>query len=87
MTTYPTQTPYGVDPLGRPYSEKSKVVAGILRILVGGLGAGRLYAGSVGTGIARLLTFGGLGIWALIDGILFLTGDDRADSKGRILRG
>jgi len=87
MTTYPVEAPYGVDPLGRPYSDKSKVVAGILQLFLGGFGIGRFYVGSIGIGIAQLVTFGGLGLWALIDGILFLTSDDRTDSKGRILRG
>ncbi|WP_438289734.1 TM2 domain-containing protein [Streptomyces sp. HUAS TT7] len=79
--------PYGYDPYGRPYSDKSKIVAGILQLAVGSLGIGRFYAGSVGVGIAQLLTCGGLGIWALIDGIMYLVGDDRTDDQGRILRG
>ncbi|MET7685143.1 TM2 domain-containing protein [Streptomyces sp. NPDC005423] len=87
MTTHPAEAPYGVDPLGRPYSDKSKIVAGVLQILLGGLGIGRFYVGSIGIGIAQLLTFGGLGIWALIDGILFLTSNNRTDREGRILRG
>jgi hypothetical protein len=41
----------------------------------------------VGIGIAQLFTCGGFGIWALIDGILLLTGDNHTDSQGRILRG
>jgi hypothetical protein len=41
----------------------------------------------VGVGIAQLFTCGGFGIWALIDGILLLAGDNHTDSQGRILRG
>ncbi|MFG3054985.1 TM2 domain-containing protein [Kitasatospora sp. NPDC048239] len=67
-------------------SDKSKVVAGILQILLGSLGVGRFYTGHIGMGIAQLLTCGGLGIWALIDGILFLTSNDRTDAQGRLLR-
>lgn len=78
--------PYGYDMYGRPLSDKSKVVAGVLQLLVGGLGIGRFYVGDIGIGIAQLLTCGGFGIWALIDGILFLTSNDRTDSQGRILR-
>ncbi|MEU6284457.1 TM2 domain-containing protein [Streptomyces sp. NPDC047028] len=81
------EAPYGFDPQGRPYSDKSKIVAGVLQILLGFLGAGRFYVGSVGVGIAQLLTFGGLGVWALIDGILFLVSKDRTDRSGRILHG
>ncbi|MEU1617191.1 TM2 domain-containing protein [Streptomyces sp. NPDC005722] len=78
--------PYGYDMYGRPLSDKSKVVAGVLQLLVGSLGVGRFYVGDVGIGIAQLLTCGGLGVWALIDGILFLTSNDRTDSQGRVLR-
>lgn len=79
--------PYGYDPYGRPYSDKSKIVAGILQLTLGTLGVGRFYKGDVGIGIAQLFTCGGFGIWALIDGILLLTGDSHTDSQGRILRG
>ncbi|WP_139058255.1 NINE protein, partial [Streptomyces prasinopilosus] len=51
------------------------------------LGIGRFYTGSVGIGIAQLLTCGGLGFWALIDGVMYLVSNDRTDSQGRILRG
>ncbi|MEU2282230.1 TM2 domain-containing protein [Streptomyces sp. NPDC013178] len=87
MTVPTPEAPYGVDPLGRPYSDKSKIVAGILQLFLGTLGIGRFYVGSVGVGVAQLLTCGGLGFWALIDGILFLTSNDRTDKQGRILRG
>ncbi|UNS98176.1 NINE protein [Streptomyces tubbatahanensis] len=79
--------PYGYDPYGRPLSHKSKIVAGVLQLFVGYLGIGRFYVGNVGVGIAQILTAGGCGIWALIDGIIFLTSDNRTDSEGRILRG
>ncbi|MEU6535123.1 TM2 domain-containing protein [Streptomyces sp. NPDC047000] len=87
MTVPTPDAPYGFDPQGRPYSDKSKIVAGILQIFLGGLGAGRWYVGNTGVAIAQLLTCGGLGIWALIDGIIFLTSNDRTDSKGRVLKG
>ncbi len=67
-------------------SEKSKVTAGILQILLGGFGAGRFYTGHTGMALAQLFTCGGLGVWSLIDGILFLTSNDRTDSDGRLLK-
>lgn len=79
--------PYGFDPYGRPYSDKSKIVAGLLQILLGSFGVGRFYVGNVGIGLAQLFTCGGLGFWALIDGILYLAGDQRTDPEGRVLRG
>jgi TM2 domain-containing membrane protein YozV len=87
MTVPTPDAPYGFDPQGRPYSDKSKIVAGILQLFLGTLGIGRFYVGSVGVGIAQLLTCGGLGFWALIDGIIFLTSNDRTDGQGRVLRG
>jgi TM2 domain-containing membrane protein YozV len=52
--------PYGYDPMSaQPYSDKSKVVAGLLQILPGfvfGLGGiGRLYAGNVQLGVAQIV--------------------------------
>ncbi len=77
--------PYGRDPQGRPYSDKSKVVAGILQLFVGVFGVGRFYMGNTGIALAQLFTCGGLGVWALIDGIIILAGNP-VDSEGRPLR-
>ena len=82
--------PYGVDPLsGLPYSDKSKLVAGLLQIFLGGLGIGRFYLGNAGMAIAQILvTFVTLGfgaLWPLIDGIVLLAGQPR-DRAGRPLR-
>jgi TM2 domain-containing membrane protein YozV len=87
MSVPTPQAPYGVDPQGRPYSDKSKIVAGILQIFLGCFGVGRFYVGNTGVGIAQLFTCGGLGFWALIDGIIFFVSDQRTDKEGRPLRG
>ncbi len=81
------QAPYGYDHYGRPYSDKSKIIAGVLQLVLGTFGVGRFYIGNVGLGLAQLFTCGGLGIWALIDGVLLLVGNDTTDSQGRVLRG
>jgi TM2 domain-containing membrane protein YozV len=60
-------------------------VAGLLQIFVGSVGAGRWYAGQYGIATAQLLTCGGCGVWALIDGILMLVGKVD-DAEGRPLR-
>lgn len=86
MYTGDPNAPYGYDPYGRPYSDKSKIVAGVLQLLLGGLGVGRFYTGHIGMAIAQLLTCGGLGIWALIDGIILLTKDGATDAQGRVLK-
>jgi hypothetical protein len=56
---YPSGYPAGygptVDAYGRPLSDKSKVVAGVLGIVLGGFGAGRFYTGHLGLGVAQLV--------------------------------
>lgn len=78
--------PYGRHPItGQPFSDKQKLVAGLLQLLAGSVGAGRWYLGNYGVATAQLLTCGGLGIWALIDGIMILVGNV-PDKDGRPLR-
>ena len=48
-------------------SFKSPTIAMVLSLLLGGLGVDRFYLGKVGTGILKLITLGGLGIWCIID--------------------
>lgn len=81
---------YGATPAYDPQA-KSKIVAGVLGILLGGLGIHRFYLGYVGIGIVQILvtivTLGIGGIWGFIEGILILTGSSiTKDAKGRPLR-
>lgn len=90
---YDPLAPYGRHPVtGEPYSDKSKVIAGLLQLLglFGILGIGRFYLGYTALGVAQLLvgifTCGvGAIIWGLIDAILLLT-DKVRDPQGRPLR-
>ncbi len=81
--------PQQYDPYGRPLSDKSKVVAGVLSITLGGFGAGRFYTGHTGIAIGQLvvtLVTCGLGsFWGLIDGIIILV-NGGTDAEGRVLR-
>ena len=69
---------------------KSKLVAGLLGIFLGGLGVHRFYLGFTGIGVAQILVSFftcGLGAWwGFIEGILILAGSMNQDAEGRPLR-
>ena len=63
-------------------SSRNYLVALLLSILIGQLGIDRFYLGYIGLGILKLITFGGCGIWWIIDIILIASGSLRdADGK------
>lgn len=74
---------------------KSKLVAGLLGILLGIFGIHNFYLGFTGKAIAQLLLtvvgwilfFGPIiaGIWGLIEGIMILTGSINKDAEGNLL--
>lgn len=53
---------------------KDFTVALLLSFFLGYLGIDRFYLGYTGLAIVKLLTFGGCGIWSLIDFILIIVG-------------
>ena len=55
--------------------QKSWLATVLLCQFLGTLGVHRFYTGRIVSGIFQLLTFGGLGIWTLIDLIMIITGD------------
>jgi TM2 domain-containing membrane protein YozV len=84
-----SQAPYGLHPgTGIPFSDKSKVVAGLLQIFLP-FGIGRFYIGDNKIGVIQLvvtvLTCGIGGLWGLIDGIIMLATDSK-DVNGYMLR-
>ncbi|HEY1085353.1 MAG TPA: TM2 domain-containing protein [Candidatus Saccharimonadales bacterium] len=57
----------------------------LFSLLLGSLGVDRFYLGKVGTGIAKLLTVGGFGVWYVIDIVLILT-DQMKDAEGHKIK-
>ncbi|NKX56229.1 TM2 domain-containing protein [Arthrobacter mobilis] len=85
--------PYGAP--GQPYynvagyvEQKSRLVGGLLGILLGGLGIHRFYLGYTAVGIVQIvvtfLTFGLGAVWGFIEGIMILVGAEpfRRDARG-----
>lgn len=66
--------------------QKEFLTTALLSVFVGWLGVDRFYIGKIGTGILKLITFGGFGVWYLIDLILIFTGSMRT-KDGEILVG
>jgi TM2 domain-containing membrane protein YozV len=68
------------------WQPKQKIVAGILGILLGGLGVHSFYLGNSKKGIIQLVlsvvTCGLLGLWGFIEGIMILIGNVNTDAYG-----
>ena len=67
------------------FSQKEWLTALLLSVFVGSLGVDRFYLGQTGLGIVKLITFGGCGVWALID-IIMIALNKVTDTQGLPLR-
>ena len=85
---YPVQPQYipypGQVPVMAMEPQKSWLATVLLCQFLGTLGMHRFYTGRIVSGIFQLLTFGGFGIWVLIDLIMIISGDFK-DSYNRPL--
>lgn len=79
-----SQYPVQASQIPGVFSDKSYTTALILSILLGTLGIDRFYLGYTGIGVAKLLTLGGCGIWALVD-LILIAMRNVPDSDGRPL--
>jgi hypothetical protein len=82
----PMMGPQGAPGMAGPggVSDKTWTMTLILCLVAGTIGVHRFYVGKIGSGIAQVLTFGGCGIWTLIDLIMILT-NKFTDAQGRPL--
>ena len=67
------------------FSTREWLVALLLSIFLGSLGVDRFYVGKVGTGILKLITLGGVGVWTIID-VIFVALRRFDDKDGLPLR-
>lgn len=67
-------------------SKKSFLTATVLALFLGLFAADRFYLGKYGTAVLKLVTFGGYGIWWLLDSLLLITGET-TDKQKRQLTG
>ncbi|CAN5607842.1 hypothetical protein BH23PAT1_BH23PAT1_1320 [soil metagenome] len=74
---------YGQQAVPTDESDKNYILLSALSYFFGTLGIDRFYLGYTASGIFKLLTFGGLGIWYLIDLIRIVFGKLR-DKSGKL---
>lgn len=64
-----------------PNNQRHFLAVFFISFMWGTLGVDRFYLGKVGTGILKLVTFGGFGLWTIIDLVLIMSGTMR-DKQG-----
>lgn len=67
---------------------KDPTIALIISLLGGSLGIDRFFIGDTGLGVGKLLTCGGLGIWAIIDWFLIMgaTREKNIEKLAQVMR-
>ena len=67
------------------FSTRDKGVLILLSSLLGSFGVDRFYRGEIGMGVLKLLTFGGCGIWTVVDFVLYCVAAPPTDIEGRTI--
>lgn len=68
-----------------PSKQRHFLAAFFFSFIFGVFGVDRFYLGKIWTGIFKLLTFGGLGVWALIDLNVIMSGGMRDKQGNKLL--
>ena len=76
--SYPARQVPGV------FSDKEFTTTLLLSFFLGYFGVDRFYLGDTGLGVGKLLTFGGCGVWYLVD-LILIAMRNVTDSEGRPL--
>ena len=66
-------------------SDRGFVPCILLCYFLGPLGVHRFYVGKIGTGLLMLITFGGFGIWTIIDFVTIAIGNF-TDAEGNLIK-
>ena len=67
-------------------SPRARLVALLLCLFLGVFGAHRFYVGKMGTAILMICTFGGLGMWVMVDLIFIACGIFRDKQARRVFK-